>query len=217
MALRIHDIAPDFTADSTAGQIRFHRWIGDSYAILMSHPRDFTPVCTTEFTAVARIASEFERRNTKVIGVSADSVDEHMKWKTDIETLAGRPADFPIIDDRSLAVARAYDMLPADAPDVGLRTPAALASVRTLYIIGPDKRIRLVIAYPMSVGRNFSEVLRALDAVQATDAAPVTTPADWMPGQDVIVALTLNDAAAREKFGQIDAPLPYLRFVKAPA
>lgn len=217
MSVRINDIAPDFTADSTAGSIRFHDWLGDSYAIIFSHPRDFTPVCTTEFGAVAQLAPEFAKRNTKVIGVSVDSVEEHQKWKRDIETFAQAPADFPIIDDTSLTVSKAYDMLPADyyLPGEG-RTPANTATVRSVYIIGPDKKVRLTMTYPMSVGRNFAEILRALDAVQATDGVPLATPANWVPGQDVIVALSLTTDQATEKFGPLDIKLPYLRFAKAP-
>jgi alkyl hydroperoxide reductase subunit AhpC len=217
MSVRINDIAPDFTAESTAGTIRFHEWIGNSYAIIFSHPRDFTPVCTTEFGAVAQLAPEFEKRNTKVIGVSVDDVEDHRKWKRDIEAFAGSPANFPIIDDTSLTVAKAYDMLPAEyyLPAAG-RTPADTAAVRTVYIIGPDKKVRLTMSYPMSVGRNFAEILRALDAVQATDGVPIATPANWVPGQDVIVALSLNDQQAKEKFGAIDIKLPYLRFAKQP-
>lgn len=217
MSVRINDLAPDFTADSTAGTIRFHEWLGDSYGIIFSHPRDFTPVCTTEFGAVAQLSGEFKKRNTKVIGVSVDSVEDHGKWKRDIEAFAGSPADFPIIDDTSLTVAKAYDMLPADyyLPTEG-RTPANTATVRTVYIVGPDKKVRLTMSYPMSVGRNFAEILRALDAVRATDGVPIATPANWVPGQDVIVALSLNDDQAKEKFGALDIRLPYLRFAKAP-
>ena len=217
MSVRINDIAPDFTAESTAGTIHFHEWLGDSYGIIFSHPRDFTPVCTTEFGAVAQLAGEFAARNTKVIGVSVDSVEDHGKWKRDIEAFSGSPADFPIIDDTSLTVAKAYDMLPADyyLPTEG-RTPANTATVRTVYIVGPDKKVRLTMSYPMSVGRNFAEILRALDAVRATDGVPLATPANWVPGQDVIVALSLNNEQATEKFGELDIRLPYLRFAKAP-
>ena len=216
MSLRINDIAPDFTTDSTAGELKFHDWVGDNYAILFSHPKDFTPVCTTEFGAVAQLAPEFEKRKTKVMGVSVDSVEEHKKWIKDIETVAGAPANFPIIDDRSLQVSKLYDMLPADAYLPDGRTPADSATVRTVFIIGPDKKVRLMMSYPMSVGRNFAEILRALDAVQATDGVPIATPANWQPGQDVIVALSLSNEQAKEKFGDIDVKLPYLRYAKAP-
>lgn len=217
MALRINDIAPDFTADSTEGEIRFHDWLGDSYAILFSHPKDFTPVCTTEFGAVAQLAAEFEKRNTKVLGISVDSVEDHKKWKNDIAQFAGTPANFAIIDDTSLNVAKAYDMLPAEAYLPDGRTPADSATVRSVFIIGPDKKVRLMMTYPMSIGRNFAEILRALDAVIKTDGVPLATPANWVPGQDVIVALSLDDKAAEEKFGALDIRLPYLRFAKDPA
>lgn len=216
MSLRINDIVPNFTTDSTAGTIRFHDWIGDSYAILFSHPKDFTPVCTTEFGVVARLASEFAKRNTKVIGVSVDSVEEHQKWKKDIASFAGVPADFPIIDDTSLQVAKLYDMLPGDAYLPDGRTPAHSATVRTVFIIGPDKKLRLSISYPMTVGRNFAEILRALDAIQITEGVPLATPANWEPGQDVIVGLALNDEQAKVKYGELDIKLPYLRYAKLP-
>ena len=217
MGLRINDIAPDFTAESTEGKISFHDWIGDGYAILFSHPKDFTPVCTTEFGAVAQLADEFAKRGTKVMGVSVDAVDDHVKWKSDIEAFAGTSANFPIIDDSSLTVAKLYDMLPAEAVLPEGRTPADSATVRTVFIIGPDKKVRLTMTYPMSVGRNFAEILRALDAVRATDGAPIATPANWVPGQDVIVALTVPTDEAKEKFGDLDIKLPYLRFAKSPA
>jgi len=216
VSIRLNDIAPDFSTDSTSGKLTLHEWIGDHYAILFSHPKDFTPVCTTEFGAVAQLAPEFAKRNTRVMGVSVDSVEEHKKWKRDIEAYSGAPADFPIIDDTSLQVAKLYDMLPADAYLPDGRTPADSATVRTVFIIGPDKKVRLTMSYPMSVGRNFAEILRALDAIQMTDGAPIATPANWVPGQDVIVGLGLNDAQAKEKFGQLDIKLPYLRLTKAP-
>jgi alkyl hydroperoxide reductase subunit AhpC len=216
MSLRINDVVPNFTTDSTAGTIRFHDWIGDSYAILFSHPKDFTPVCTTEFGVVARLASEFAKRNTKVMGVSIDSVEEHQKWKKDIASFAGVPADFPIIDDTSLQVAKLYDMLPGDAYLPDGRTPAHSATVRTVFIIGPDKKLRLSISYPMTVGRNFAEILRALDAIQITEGVPLATPANWEPGQDVIVGLALNDEQAKVKYGELDIKLPYLRYAKLP-
>jgi alkyl hydroperoxide reductase subunit AhpC len=216
MAIRIDDIAPDFTVDSTAGQINLHEWIGESYAILFSHPKDFTPVCTTEFGAVAQLIPEFVKRNTKVMGVSVDNVEEHLKWKRDIEAFAGAPADFPIIDDTSLHVSKLYDMLPAGAYLPDNRTPANSATVRTVFIIGPNKKVRLTMSYPMSVGRNFAEILRALDAIQITDGVPIATPANWVPGQDVIVGLSLSDEQAKAKFDSINVQLPYLRFTKAP-
>ena len=216
MSIRINDTAPDFTAESTAGTIHFHDWVGDGYAIIFSHPKDFTPVCTTEFGAVAQLAGEFAKRKTRVIGVSVDNVEDHQKWKHDIEAFGGMPADFPIIDDTSLKVAKLYDMLPADAYLPDGRTPANSATVRTVFIIGPDKKIKLTMAYPMSVGRNFAEILRALDAVRATDGVPLATPANWVPGQDVIVALSLTDEQAEAKYGKLDIKLPYLRFAKAP-
>ncbi len=216
MGLRINDIAPDFTAESTQGTIRFHDWLAGGYAIIFSHPKDFTPVCTTEFGAVAVLAKEFEKRKTKVIGVSVDSVEEHKKWVADIAAFAGSPVNFPIIDDTSLTVAKAYDMLPADAYLPDGRTPAHSSTVRTVFIIGPDKKIRLMMSYPMSVGRNFAEILRALDAVQLTDGAPFATPADWLPGQDVIVGLSVSTEDAKAKFGKVDVKLPYLRTIKRP-
>lgn len=217
MGLRINDIAPDFTADSTNGPIHFHEFVGDGYAIIFSHPKDFTPVCTTEFGAVAQLAGEFKRRGTKVLGVSVDKVVDHLKWKADIEAFSGAPADFPIIDDSSLTVAKAYDMLPAEfyAPKDG-RTPAHTATVRTVYIVGPDKKVKLTMTYPMSVGRNFAEILRALDAVKATDGAAFSTPANWLPGGDVIVGLALDNDQAAARFGPLDIRLPYLRFAKDP-
>ncbi|WP_457646617.1 peroxiredoxin [Profundibacter sp.] len=217
MSLRINDTAPDFTAETSEGTINFHDWIGDSYAVLFSHPKDFTPVCTTEFGAVARLADEFAKRGVKPIGSSVDSVEEHLKWKSDIEGFAGAPVTFPIIDDTSLTVAKLYDMLPAEAYLPDGRTAADSAAVRTTFIIGPDKKIRAMIIYPMTVGRDFDEILRVIDAVQLTDKAEVATPADWEKGEDVIVSLGLNDDEAKEKFGEIDVKLPYLRTTKMPS
>jgi alkyl hydroperoxide reductase subunit AhpC len=218
MGLRINDVAPDFTADTTAGKISFHDWIGDSYAILFSHPKDFTPVCTTEFGAVARLAPEFEKRNTKVIGVSVDSAADHEKWKRDIEAFAGVPANFPIIDDTSLTVAKLYDMFPAEACLPDNRTPAHSATVRTVFIIGPDKKIKAMLIYPMSSGRNFDEVLRLLDSCQLTAKHQVATPVNWKHGEDVIIVPSVSDEAAKQKFPDgWRAPLPYLRIVPQPA
>lgn len=216
MALRINDIAPNFTADTTDGKIDFHDWIGDSYAILFSHPKDFTPVCTTEFAAAAALSDEFAKRNTKVIGISVDSVEEHLKWKADVETFGGNPMGFPIIDDSALEIAKLYDMLPAEAYLEEGRTAADTATVRTTFIINPDKKIELMLIYPMSVGRNFDEILRALDAIQASKGVPIATPANWRPGDDVIVALSLTTEEAKEKFGEVNEVFPYLRTIKAP-
>ncbi|MGH1458489.1 MAG: peroxiredoxin [Paracoccaceae bacterium] len=217
MALRINDTVPNFTAQTDQGEIKFHDWIGDSWAILFSHPKDFTPVCTTEFGAVAQLAAEWEKRGTKVIGLSVDGADEHKQWKGDIESFAGAKAGFPIIADTDLAVSKAFDMLPADAYLPDGRTPAHSATVRSVFIISPDKKLQLSMTYPMSVGRNFAEVLRALDGLQRTFGQPLATPANWETGQDVIVALSLTDDQAREKFGEIDVKLPYLRTTKSPA
>jgi alkyl hydroperoxide reductase subunit AhpC len=194
-----------------------HDFQGDNWLILFSHPKDFTPVCTTEFGAVAQLADEWEKRNTKVIGLSVDKVAEHVQWKADIETVSGAKAGFPIIADDDLAVSKALDMLPAEAYLPDGRTAADSASVRVVFIVSPDKKVQLTMSYPMSVGRNFAEVLRALDALQATYGVPIATPANWVHGQDVIVALSLDDAAAREKFGEIDVKLPYLRTTAMPA
>jgi alkyl hydroperoxide reductase subunit AhpC len=213
---RINERAPAFQAQTTFGPRSLDDYRG-KWLVLFSHPADFTPVCTTELGYMAGLKPEFDRRNTKVIGVSVDSVADQEKWKRDIEAFSGAPADFPIIDDTSLTVSKAYDMLPADfyLPTEG-RTPANSATVRTVYIIGPDKKIRLTMSYPMSVGRNFAEILRALDAVQATDGVPFATPANWVPGQDVIVALSVTTDDAKAKFGALDIKLPYLRFAKRP-
>jgi alkyl hydroperoxide reductase subunit AhpC len=216
MALRINDTIPDLTVETDLGTFSLHEWIGDSWAILFSHPKDFTPVCTTEFGAVSRLADEWEKRGTKVIGVSVDGVEDHRKWKGDIEAVGGAAPRFPIIADDGLAVSKAFDMLPAEAYLPDGRTPADSATVRSVFIIGPDKQLKLSMTYPMTVGRNFAEVLRALDALQTTAKHGVATPADWTLGQDVIVPPSVNDEAAREKFGSFDAQLPYLRKVKLP-
>lgn len=216
MALRINDIVPNLELKTDHGDFTLHDFIGDSWAILFSHPKDFTPVCTTEFGAVAQLAEEWEKRSTKVIGLSVDGVEEHKAWKADIETYSGAKAGFPIIADDDLAVSKALDMLPADAYLPDGRTAADSASVRVVFIFSPDKKLQLAMTYPMSVGRNFAEVLRALDALQATYGVPIATPANWQQGQDVIVALSLDDAQAREKFGAIDIKLPYLRTTSQP-
>ncbi|MGC8203354.1 peroxiredoxin [Aliiroseovarius sp. PTFE2010] len=217
MALRINDTVPNLTVETDKGEITLHDWIGDSWAVIFSHPKDFTPVCTTEFGAVAQLSDEWAKRNTKVLGVSVDSVDEHTKWKGDIESVAGTEAGFPIVADTKLELSKAFDMLPAEAYLPDGRTPADTATVRSVFIIAPNKTVQLMMTYPMSVGRNFAEVLRALDGLQRTYEQPLATPANWETGQDVIVALSLDDAAAEEKYGKIDKKLPYLRFAKNPA
>jgi len=216
MGLRINDIVPNFTALTDQGEITFHDWIGDSWAILFSHPKDFTPVCTTEFGAVSQLADEWAKRGTKVIGLSVDGAEEHKKWKTDIEGFSGAKASFPIIADSDLKVSKMFDMLPADAYLPDGRTAADSASVRSVFIISPDKKVQLIMVYPMSVGRNFAEVVRALDGLQRTYKQPLAVPANWTVGQDVIVALSLDDAAAEAKYGALDKKLPYLRFAKNP-
>lgn len=217
MALRINDTVPDFTAQSSQGEINFHDWIGDSWAILFSHPKDFTPVCTTEFGAVAQLADEWTKRGTKVIGVSVDGVEDHKKWSSDISGFAGAEVAFPIIADEDLTVSKLYDMLPAEYVLPDGRTPAHSATVRVVYIIDPSKKVRLMMTYPMTVGRNFAEVIRALDALQTTDEHGVATPADWAVGQDVIIPPAVSNEAAKEKFGDYEAVLPYLRKTKLPA
>ncbi len=216
MAIRINETVPNLHLVTDQGNFDLHDWIGDSWTILFSHPKDFTPVCTTEFGAVAQLADEWAKRSTKVIGLSVDGVEEHKQWKNDIETYSGAQASFPIIADDDLAVSKALDMLPADAYLPDGRTAADSASVRVVFIISPDKKLQLSMTYPMSVGRNFAEILRALDALQTTYGAPLATPANWTQGQDVIVALSLNDEQAKEKFGEMDVKLPYLRTVKNP-
>ncbi|WP_417206301.1 peroxiredoxin [Antarctobacter sp.] len=217
MALRINDVIPNLTVTTDLGEVVLHDWIGDSWAILFSHPKDFTPVCTTEFGAVAQLAAEWEKRGTKVMGISVDGVEEHKKWKGDIEKTAGSAAGFPIIADEDLTVAKALDMLPAEAYLPEGRTPADSATVRSVFIIAPNKKVQLMMTYPMSVGRNFAEVLRALDGLQRTYEQPLATPANWEVGQDVIVALSLDNDAAAEKYGDLDIKLPYLRYAKNPA
>src|SRR6056297_1671817 len=216
MALRINDTVPNFKADTTEGAISFHEWIGDSWAIIFSHPKDFTPVCTTEFGAVAQLAEEWDTRGCKVLGVSVDGVEDHKKWKGDIETTSGAKAGFPIVADDGLELSKAFDMLPAEAYLPDGRTPADSATVRSVFIIGPDKKLKLSMTYPMTVGRNFAEVLRALDALQTSVKENVATPANWVLGQDVVVPVAVSDADAIAKYGAIDTKLPYLRMAKLP-
>ena len=214
MALRINDTVPNLTVTNDQGSFDLHDWIGDSWAILFSHPKDFTPVCTTEFGAVAQLADEWAKRGTKVIGVSVDGVEDHKKWKGDIETVAGAKAGFPIIADIGLEVSKAFDMLPAEYYLPEGRTPADSQTVRSVFIIGPDKKLKLSMTYPMTVGRNFSEILRAVDALQTGAREAIATPADWTPGEDIVVPAAVSDEDAIAKYGEIDKRLPYLRFAK---
>ncbi len=216
MALRIGDEAPDFTADTTEGKIRFHEWIGDKWAVLFSHPKDFTPVCTTELGYMARLKPEFDKRNTKIIGLSVDAVADHAKWAADIEETQGTRPNYPMIGDADLEVAKLYDMLPATATP-GVRTPADNQTVRSVFVIGPDKKVKLSLTYPMSTGRNFDEVLRVLDSMQLTARHKVATPVNWKQGEDVIILASVPEAEAKERFPDgWKAPKPYLRIVKQP-
>ena len=216
MALRIGDEAPNFQVETTQGPIDFHQWIGESWAILFSHPKDFTPVCTTELGYMARIKPEFDRRNAKIIGLSADPVEDHAKWAKDIEETQGAAVNYPMIGDPDLKVAKLYDMLPAEATP-GKRTPADNATVRTVFMVGPDKKIKLMLFYPMTTGRNFDEILRALDSMQLTAKHKVATPAQWKQGQDVIIAGSVTDEDAKKLFPQgWKAPKPYLRITQQP-
>jgi thioredoxin-dependent peroxiredoxin len=217
MGLRINDTAPDFTAETTHGTLRFHEWIGDGWAVLFSHPKDFTPVCTTELGYMAGLAKDFARRNVKIIGISVDPVESHTKWKADIRTATGHDVDYPLIGDRDLKVAKLYDMLPADAGDSSEgRTPADNQTVRSVFVIGPDKKIKLTLTYPMTTGRNFDEILRAIDSIQLTDKHKVATPAQWKQGEDVIITAAVSDEEATERFGSFERVLPYLRKTRQP-
>lgn len=218
MSLRINDTAPNFTAQTTQGEINFHDWIGDSWAVLFSHPKDFTPVCTTELGYMAGLQPEFEKRNTKIIGLSVDPVDNHEKWAKDIEETQGHYPKYPMIGDTDLAVAKAYDMLPADEEGTSEgRTPANNATVRSVFVIGPDKKIKLIMTYPMTTGRNFDEILRALDSIQLTSSHQVATPVNWKHGEDVIIPPAVSDEEAQKKYPQGYRTLkPYLRMVEQP-
>jgi alkyl hydroperoxide reductase subunit AhpC len=217
--MRINDLAPDFTADTTQGPITFHDWIGDGWALLFSHPKDFTPVCTTELGAVAGLQGEFAARNCKIIGISVDGVSDHERWKADISAATGHAVDYPLIGDPELRVAKLYEMLPADAGEQAEgRTAADNATARTVFIIGPDKRIKAQLTYPMTTGRNFDEILRLLDSIQLTTAKQVATPANWRDGDDVIIVPSVSDEEARERYPEgWSQPLPYLRIVPQPA
>jgi alkyl hydroperoxide reductase subunit AhpC len=219
MTLQIGDLAPDFEAETTEGPIRFHDWIGDSWAVLFSHPRDFTPVCTTELGAMAAIKPEFDRRGVKVLSLSVDPLDNHVKWADDIEETQGHAPNFPMIGDGDFTVSKLYGMLPADTSgDPTARTPADNQTVRSVFVVGPDKRIKLIIMYPMTTGRNFDEVLRVVDSLQLTANHKVATPADWHQGEDVIIAGSVSDDEARERYPDgWDAPRPYIRIVPQPA
>jgi thioredoxin-dependent peroxiredoxin len=218
MSLRINDEAPNFTAETTQGTINFHDWIGNSWAVLFSHPKDFTPVCTTELGYMAGLMPEFDKRNTKIVGLSADPVEDHQRWKQDIEETQGHAVSYPMIGDSELKVAKLYDMLPADAGETSEgRTPANNATVRTVYVIGPDKKIKLMLAYPMSTGRNFDEILRALDSMQLTSKMGVSTPVNWKPGEDVVIPAAMPDDEAKKKFpGGWKTLKPYLRLGSLP-
>jgi alkyl hydroperoxide reductase subunit AhpC len=218
MALQLGQTAPDFEADTTEGRLRFHDWMGDSWAVLFSHPKDFTPVCTTELGYMAKIQPEFERRNVKIIGLSVDPVDKHGAWMDDIEQTQGAAPNYPLIGDADFNVSKLYGMLPADtAGDPGTRTPADNQTVRNVFVVGPDKKVKLILVYPMTTGRNFDEVLRVIDSLQLTAQHKVATPVNWQQGEDVIIAGSVSDDEAREKYPDgWEAPRPYIRIVPQP-
>ena len=218
MALTIGDTAPDFEANTTEGPISFHDWLGDSWAVLFSHPKDFTPVCTTELGYMARIKPEFDRRGVKIIGISVDPTGDHEGWAKDIEETQGTAPNYPIIGDDDFNVATLYGMLPAETSgDAKSRTPADNQTVRNVFVIGPDKKIKLILVYPMTTGRNFDEVLRVIDSLQLTANHKVSTPAQWEPGDDVIIAGSVSDEQAKEIFGEWESPKPYIRIVPQPS
>ena len=218
MALRINDVAPDFSAETTEGPINFHEWIGNGWAILFSHPKDFTPVCTTELGYMAGLKPEFEKRNCKILGLSVDGVSDHARWSKDIEETQGHAVNYPLVGDPELQVVKLYDMLPADAGDTSEgRTAATNATVRSVFVIGPDKKIKAMLIYPMSTGRNFDEVLRLLDSCQLTAKHQVATPVNWKQGDDVIIVPSVSDEQAKEKYpAGWNSPLPYIRIVPQP-
>jgi alkyl hydroperoxide reductase subunit AhpC len=217
MSLRINDVAPDFTAETTQGRIRFHDWIGDQWAVLFSHPKDFTPVCTTELGYMAGIEHEFARRNCKLIGLSVDPVANHEKWALDIEETQGHLPRYPMIGDENLEVAKLYNMLPADEVAADGRTAANNATVRSVFVIGPDKKIKLMLTYPMTTGRNFDEILRVLDSLQLTAKHRVATPANWKPGEDVIITTAVSNEEADKLFPGYTTHKPYLRTTRQPS
>jgi len=218
MALQIGDTAPDFEAETTQGKVRFHEWLGDSWGVLFSHPKDFTPVCTTELGYMARLKPEFDRRNVKIIGLSVDPVDDHKRWAKDIEETQGQAPNYPMIGDPKLSIAKLYSMLPASAGDKSEgRTPVDNQTVRNVFVIGPDKKIKLVIVYPMSTGRNFDEVLRVIDSLQLTAKHQVSTPVNWKQGDDVIIMASVSDEEAKKRYPQgWKTPKPYMRIVAQP-
>jgi thioredoxin-dependent peroxiredoxin len=218
MALQLGDIAPNFEADTTEGRIQFHQWLGDSWGVLFSHPKDFTPVCTTELGYMARMKPEFDKRNTKVIGLSVDPVDDHKRWSNDIKETQGHAPNYPMIGDTDLAVSKMYGMLDADTEGTSQgRTAATNQTVRTVFVIGPDKKIKLMIMYPMTTGRNFHEVLRVLDSLQLTANHKVATPVNWEPGEDVIIAGSVSDEDAKKTYPEgWRSPRPYIRYVPQP-
>jgi alkyl hydroperoxide reductase subunit AhpC len=218
MGLRLGDMAPDFAAQTTEGTLRFHDWMGESWAVLFSHPKDFTPICTTELGSVAKLSPEFQRRNVKLIGLSVDSVEDHHRWLGDIEETQGTRPDYPIIADSDLNVSKLYGMLEADAEgDAASRCAMDNRTVRSVFVIDPDKRIRLITMYPMQTGRNFAEMLRAVDSIQLTTRHPVATPASWQPGEDVMINLMVSDEKAKVLYGGFEAPKPYIRIIPQPA
>lgn len=217
MTLRINDTAPDFEADTTEGPIRFHEWIGDGWAVIFSHPKDFTPVCTTELGYMAGIKEEFEKRNCKIIGISVDPVEAHRKWKDDIRKATGQEINYPMIGDPELKVSKLYDMLGAEAGDsFEGRTAMDNQTVRNVFVIGPDKKIKMQLSYPMTTGRNFDEILRVIDSLQLTWNHKVSTPVNWKRGEDVIVVPAVSDEEAKAQHGAFEARLPYLRYVRQP-
>ena len=217
MTLQIGAVAPDFEAETTEGRIRFHDWIGDKWAVLFSHPKDFTPVCTTELGTVARLKPEFDKRGVKVIGLSVDPIDKHSKWSEDIKETQGYAPNYPLIGDSDLKVSKLYNLLPADAAPADGRTAADNATVRNVFVVGPDKKIKLILIYPMTTGRNFDEILRVIDSLQLTAKHRVATPADWKQGEDVIIAGSVSDDEAKTIYpGGWKAPKPYLRIVPQP-
>jgi thioredoxin-dependent peroxiredoxin len=218
MGIRIGDEAPNFTAETTEGTINFHEWLGDSWGILFSHPKDFTPVCTTELGYMAKLQPEFEKRNVKIIGLSVDAAKDHAKWADDIEETQGARPNYPIIGDSDFNVSKLYDMLPASTSgDAKSRTPADNQTVRNVFVVGPDKKVKLVLVYPMTTGRNFDEVLRVVDSLQLTAQHRVSTPVNWKPGDDVIISGSVSNDEAKQIFGDWKEPKPYIRMVPQPS